>query len=124
MRAPFVASLVFGIGLAPAGAAACAQGKPELLAPNTPLGSGWPVLNSQAVRSVDRLGDDWVKTSRDLFDHPETALRETRSSAALAALAEQAGFKVERGVSQMETAWVATWSSGAGGPTLGILAEF
>ena len=124
MRASLVASLVLGIGLAPAGAFARAQGKPELLAPNTPLGSGWSVLNSQAARSVDRLADDWVKTSRDLFDHPETALRETRSSAALAALAEQAGFKVERGVSQMETAWVATWSSGAGGPTLGILAEF
>jgi aminobenzoyl-glutamate utilization protein B len=98
--------------------------KPDLFAPLTPLAPGWSVLNSQAVRSVDRLADKYVATSRAIFEHPETALCETKSSAQLAALAEEAGFKVERGVAQMPTAWVATWSSGAGGPTLGILAEF
>ena len=100
--------------------------KPDLLAPNAPLAPGWSIVDSQAARSVDRLAGEYVATSQAIFDHPETALTETKSSATLADLAEKAGFKVTRGVAQMATAWVATWSSDpkTPGPTIGILGEF
>jgi aminobenzoyl-glutamate utilization protein B len=104
-------------------AAAAARGQ-ELQAPSTPLGPGWSVIQSQAARSVDRLSSEYVEFSRRIFEQPELALKETRSSKLLADLAEQAGFKVERGVAGMETAWVGTWTCQGGGPTIGVLAEF
>ena len=58
--------------------------------------------------------------SRRIWDHAEIALRETRSSAVLADELETHGFRVERGVSGMPTAFVASW--GEGGPTIGFLA--
>ncbi len=86
--------------------------------------SDWTPAKKAAADSIDKNAERCVSTSRQIFDLAETALTETKSSALLAALAESNGFKVERGVSQMETAWVATWSSGSGGPTIGVLAEF
>lgn len=52
----------------------------------------------------------------------ELGLRESQSSAALAAELEAHGFRVERSLAAMPTAFAATW--GEGGPTLGLLAEF
>src|SRR5262249_30498654 len=52
----------------------------------------------------------------------ETALREHKSSKALADYAEQQGFRVERGVGGMPTAFMATY--GQGQPIIGILGEF
>jgi aminobenzoyl-glutamate utilization protein B len=109
-------------------ASAQSQGasKPDLLAPNAPLGPGWSIVESQAARSVDRLANEYVAISKAIFDQPETALTETKSSAQLADLAEKAGFKVTHGVAQMATAWVGTWSSDpkTPGPVIGILGEF
>ena len=52
----------------------------------------------------------------------ELGLRESQSSAALAAELEAHGFRVERSLASMPTAFAATW--GEGGPTIGLLAEF
>jgi aminobenzoyl-glutamate utilization protein B len=76
---------------------------------------------------VDRHAQKYASTSRRIFELAETALTERKSSELLAALAESNGFTVKRGVSSMETAWIATWSpAGASraGPTIGVLAEF
>jgi aminobenzoyl-glutamate utilization protein B len=86
--------------------------------------ASWTSLKTQAAKSVDRGADTYVATSRKIFDYAETALTERKSSKELADLAEQNGFKVQRGVAGMETAWVATWSCASGGPTIGVLAEF
>ena len=56
------------------------------------------------------------------FADAETALRETRSSKALADHAEQQGFRVECGVAGMPTAFVASY--GEGRPVIGILGEY
>lgn len=96
------------------------------VAAQTPPAAGASALESKATGSIDRLADQYVATSHAIFDHPETALTETKSSATLADLAEKAGFQVKRGVAQMATAWVATWAADpkTPGPTIGILGEF
>ena len=65
---------------------------------------------------------DLVDLSDRIWAYAETALRETRSAAALADYAEQQGFKVERGVAGMPTAFVATYGSGR--PVIGIMGEY
>ncbi|HEX6573130.1 MAG TPA: amidohydrolase [Steroidobacteraceae bacterium] len=75
-----------------------------------------------AVDSVDRHATDLTSLSDRIWAYAETALREHKSAAALADYAEQQGFKVERGVAGMPTAFVATYGSGR--PVIGIMGEY
>ena len=74
------------------------------------------------LNSVERHQADLVDLSDRIWAYAETALRETRSAAALADYAEQQGFKVERGVAGMPTAFVATYGSGR--PVIGVMGEY
>ncbi|MBL8114237.1 MAG: amidohydrolase [Acidobacteria bacterium] len=60
--------------------------------------------------------------AEEIFGHAELALQETKSAETLAVELEKEGFKVERGVSGMPTAFVAR--IGSGSPVVGILAEY
>jgi len=53
----------------------------------------------------------------------EVGLQETRTSSLLAETLAAHGFALERGVAGMPTAFVATYTRGEGGPTLGVMAE-
>ncbi len=75
-----------------------------------------------AVASVEAHQKDLIQLSDQIWRFAETALRETKSSKVLADYAEQQGFKEERGVAGMPTAFVATF--GEGKPIIGILGEF
>jgi aminobenzoyl-glutamate utilization protein B len=74
------------------------------------------------INSVERHAADLTGLSDRIWAYAETALRETRSAAALADYAEQQGFRVERGVAGMPTAFVATFGSGR--PVIGIMGEY
>jgi aminobenzoyl-glutamate utilization protein B len=66
--------------------------------------------------------DDSWKMARQLWDWAEVGYQEKRSSALLADALEAGGFRVERGVAGIPTAFVAT--IGSGGPVIGILGEY
>lgn len=75
-----------------------------------------------AVASIEKLEPEMTKLSDEIWAYAETALRETKSAKALADFAEAQGFKVERGVAEMPTAFIATY--GQGHPIIGILGEY
>jgi aminobenzoyl-glutamate utilization protein B len=75
-----------------------------------------------AVNAVDEHATDLTSLSDRIWAYAETALREHKSAAALADYAEQQGFKVERGVAGMPTAFVATYGSGR--PIIGVMGEY
>ena len=60
----------------------------------------------------------------DIFDHPELGLQEFYSSNLLETFLEEKGFKVERGIAGIQTAFRATWENGSGGPAIGFLLEY
>ena len=74
------------------------------------------------LEAASAIDGEIVGMSKALWQHAEIALEETKSSAFLAEVLEEAGFRVERGVADMPTAFVAEW--GEGRPILGILAEY
>ncbi|MEE9218283.1 MAG: amidohydrolase [Acidobacteriota bacterium] len=76
----------------------------------------------RAIASVERHRDELIDLSDQIWRFAETALRETRSSKLLADYAESQGFRVERGVAGMPTAFVASY--GKGRPVIGILGEY
>ena len=79
--------------------------------------------NKAAIaESVENHKSDLIKISDDIWANAEIAFEEYESSKSLADYAEANGFTVERGVADMETAFVATYGSGK--PVIGILAEY
>jgi len=63
-----------------------------------------------------------VALADQVWSFAETALRETRSAALIADFAERQGFRVERGLAGMPTAFVASY--GEGRPVIAVLGEY
>ena len=101
-----------------------------VLAADTPAGQGSvdaaagapSAAKLAAVAAVDRHSSELIKLSDQIWAYAETALREYRSAAALAVYAERHGFRVERGVAGMPTAFVASY--GEGRPIIGVMGEY
>jgi len=62
------------------------------------------------------------KLQKQIWSTPELGFLEEKSSAALQKHLFENGFKIEKGVAEIPTAFVATYGSGS--PVIGILAEF
>jgi aminobenzoyl-glutamate utilization protein B len=75
-----------------------------------------------AVASIDAQRAGLASLADQVWAFAETALRETRSAALLADHAERNGFRVERGVAGMPTAFVASY--GQGKPVIAVLGEY
>lgn len=67
---------------------------------------------SGAQERLDGIKDDLVSLSRRLYDNPELGYEEENASAWLADMLDGAGFKVERGICDLPTAFKATIGSG------------
>ncbi len=74
------------------------------------------------IQSIDAHAPEMTSISNKIWAAEETAFNEVQSSKLLSDYAEANGFKVERGVAEIPTAFVATYGSGK--PVIGILGEF
>jgi aminobenzoyl-glutamate utilization protein B len=74
------------------------------------------------VASVEKHKDNLIDISDEIWALAETAFEENKSAEILASYAEKQGFKVDRGVAGMPTAFVATYGSGK--PVISVLGEF
>ena len=72
-----------------------------------------------SIRSRD---DRMWEAALQIWKWAEPGYQEEKSSALLAGILEEAGFKVERGVAEIPTAFTATY--GEGKPVIGILGEY
>jgi aminobenzoyl-glutamate utilization protein B len=72
--------------------------------------------------SIDRRGDDSWEIARKIWAWAEPGYQEKRSATLLAGSLEKAGFRIERGVAKIPTAFTATFGSGK--PVIGILGEY
>lgn len=79
--------------------------------------------NKQAViATVDGMYEELTELSDKIWSYEEIAFQETKSAKALADFAEAHGFRVERGVAEIPTAFTAEFGSGK--PVIGVLGEF
>jgi aminobenzoyl-glutamate utilization protein B len=76
----------------------------------------------EAVAAIEKHKAEITGLSDEVWGFAETALLETRSSQVLADYLEKQGFKVERGVAHLPTAFVANY--GEGRPVIGVLGEY
>jgi amidohydrolase len=75
------------------------------------------------AKALDRLGDDLERLSHRIHSHPELGYQETQAAGWLTEFLRAQGFKVERGVAGVETAFRATLEAGEG-PTVAIMCEY
>ncbi|MCW4036305.1 MAG: amidohydrolase, partial [Candidatus Bathyarchaeota archaeon] len=80
------------------------------------------VLKGQAWNWIDENEERLIELSNAVWGYAELGLMEYRSSKLLADELERHGFKVDRGVAGMPTAFVATWGSGK--PLIGVMGEY
>ncbi len=69
-------------------------------------------LKAEALKSVDARAKLVQEIVDQVFSFGELGMQEFETSKYLTGILEQNGFRVERGVAGMPTAWVATWGSG------------
>ena len=74
------------------------------------------------LASIDAKGSAYAGIAKQIWGFAEVGYQETKSSALLQDQLRGAGFRVESGVAEIPTAFVATWGSGQ--PVIGILGEF
>lgn len=75
-----------------------------------------------ALKAVDRERGPICLASDKIWENPETAFQEFKSVEILCGLLEQEGFKVEKNLAGIATAFSASY--GHGKPVVGILGEF
>ena len=75
-------------------------------------------LKAEAAANVDAQAKNIQVMVDTVFSFAEPGFQEVRTSAYLADVLEKNGFKVERGVAGIPTAFVATW--GSGGPLIAL----
>jgi len=73
-------------------------------------------------KSIDAGYDKYSAIAKKIWEYAEVGFQETKSSALLQETLSEVGFKIEKGVAGMPTAFVATYGSGK--PVIGILGEF
>ena len=61
---------------------------------------------------VDGMGENIQKMNDQVFSFAELGFQEYETSKYLTGILEQNGFKIERGVAGIPTAWTARWGSG------------
>ncbi len=70
-----------------------------------------------AIKEDDKQVQVMVDT---LYSFGELGFQEFETSKYLTAYLEKNGFKVERGIDGIPTAWMATWTNGTGGPVIAL----
>lgn len=79
-------------------------------------------LEKRIVEKLEAMRPELISMNQDIWNYAELGLQEHRSSARLAGALTQGGFRVEQGVADMPTAFIAEYGSGR--PIIGILAEY
>ena len=76
---------------------------------------------TEILKILDGLKDRLFSLSCAFYHNPETGLKEFKTSAACISILGEFGFKVDKGVAGMETAFKAAFGSGR--PAISLLVE-
>ena len=99
--------------------------------PGADTGSYEPRRGLAAGSLAKERAVSWVENNRakvidladQIWDYAELSMREWRSSLALANFLADNGFSIQWGIAGMPTFFLATYSQGSGGPTMGFSGE-
>lgn len=73
---------------------------------------------------IDSIALELNNMADNIFDNPEEGLKEYKACDLLCDYLKEKGFKVEKGIGGLETAFRAVYEFGTGGPSIGLLCEY
>ncbi|MFM7329966.1 MAG: amidohydrolase, partial [Bacteroidota bacterium] len=77
-------------------------------------------LKKEASQEVEKNAVLGQQINDMLFSFSELGFQEVETFTYLTTLLEKNGFKIERGVAGIPTAWIARWSYGSGKPVIAL----
>ena len=77
---------------------------------------------NKAIENIESKKDHYFDIAMKIWDYAELGYQETRSTALLQSELKGAGFKIEAGVAEIPTAFIASYGSGS--PVIALLGEF
>jgi aminobenzoyl-glutamate utilization protein B len=77
---------------------------------------------NRILNSIDENKNNYSEIAQQIWSYAEMGYQEAESSALLQKTLKDEGFKIEKGVAEIPTAFVATF--GSSGPVIAILGEF
>ena len=77
---------------------------------------------SEVIQGLEEQADDYFKMAKKIWDLAEVGYQEEKSAALLQKRLQEGGFKIEKGVAEIPTAFIASYGSGS--PVIGILGEY
>ncbi|MBI4302660.1 MAG: M20 family metallopeptidase [Chloroflexi bacterium] len=80
------------------------------------------ISKQQVVVEVDARGAELIELSLRIHAHPELGFHEVKAAQWITSYLEEKGFRIERGICQLPTAFRASYGSGK--PVIGFLAEY
>ena len=81
-------------------------------------------MKEKIVSTIDRMRNELLGVSDYILENPELAFQEHKAVDCLTEAFRSAGFAVEKGLGSLPTAFKATYESGTGGPSIGLLCEY
>src|ERR1041384_1614282 len=69
-------------------------------------------LKAEAAKEVEKNAVLGQQINDMLFSYAELGFQENETQAYLTSLLEKNGFKIQKGIANVPTAWIATWGSG------------
>jgi amidohydrolase len=81
-------------------------------------------MHQKIVAAIDAAAGELTALARKIHATPEIAFQERQASAWLAETLERHGFRTQRGIADLETAFRAETGGTGRGPTVAILAEY
>ena len=79
-------------------------------------------LKQEALQAIDVNADRLARLSDAIFSYSEIGFQEYETVKLITGELEKNGFRIERGVAEMPTAFRASWGSGS--PVIGVMADF
>src|SRR5215208_851638 len=86
--------------------AACASALPAAQADRV------AAMKADVVGQIDQMKDQTQVMVDSIFSFAELGFQEFETSKYLTGILEKEGFKIERGIAGIPTAWMASWGSG------------
>ncbi len=86
--------------------------EPKPAEPQAPPNPRLEALKQEAAAEVDRMRELTQQMVDTVFSFGELGFQEVETSAYLTGILEKNGFKIERGIAGIPTAWMASWGTG------------
>ncbi|SDK70953.1 M20 family metallopeptidase [Natronincola ferrireducens] len=78
----------------------------------------------RVIRKVDEISKDLFEVSDYIYNHPEYCFEEYLATKKIIGYLENSGFKVQKGLGGLDTAFVATYDTGKPGNHIGLFGEY